>query len=262
MQFAPLFAEGDGPRSENCEQRRRCTISLLEERAPIATYHHGNLRRALVVEGRKLFEENGAAELSLREVARRAGVSVAAPSRHFRGKEDLLAAIASDGFAELIKARKKIAIADLNPLEKTRAMMLSYVNFALAHEGLFSLMIGPRVLPDFRGDEFLAVSSESFNYFATSVQELAAANGWPKERLNDVTYAAWSMEHGLAALILAKMIPREGVKLRLRRIIDFAIEMLLSAVVAGPSSLESVSAQMTGLNRAATPRRAGGSGHA
>ncbi len=198
--------------------------------------------------------------MSLREVARRAGVSVAAPSRHFRGKEDLLAAIASDGFAELIKQRKKTALLELNPLEKTRAMMLSYVNFALAHEGLFSLMIGPRVLPEYRGEEFLAVSNESFNYFATSVQELAAANGWPKGRLHEVTYAAWSMEHGVAALILAKMIPREGVKMRMRRMIDFAIEMLLSAVVAGPGSLESVSAQMSGLGRAATPRRARGSG--
>jgi AcrR family transcriptional regulator len=196
----------------------------------------------------------------LREIARRAGVSVAAPSRHFRGKEDLLAAIASDGFAELIKARKKIAMAELEPLAKTRAMMLSYVNFALAHEGLFSLMVGPRVLEEYRGDEFLATSSESFDYFATSVQELATANGWPKDRLHDVTYAAWSMEHGVAALILAKMIPREGIKLRLRRIIDFAIDMLLSAVVAGPDSLEGVKSQISGFDRAATPPRAIGSG--
>ena len=104
-----------------------------------AAYHHGDLRNALVREGRRSLEENGAGELSLREVARRVGVSVAAPSRHFEGKEDLLSAIASDGFAELAGIRRSIAGANLTVVAKAREMMLGYVRFALQNRGLFSL---------------------------------------------------------------------------------------------------------------------------
>src|SRR3989442_7084727 len=68
---------------------------------PRASYHHGDLRNALIAEGRTLLELKGARDLSLRETARRAGVSIAAPSRHFDGKEALLAAIAASGFREL-----------------------------------------------------------------------------------------------------------------------------------------------------------------
>ena len=70
------------------------------------TYERGGLRNALVEEGRRMFEENGASELSLRALARRLGVSEAAPSRHFKGKEELLAAIAISGFKQLAEQRK------------------------------------------------------------------------------------------------------------------------------------------------------------
>ena len=80
-----------------------------------STYAPGGLRDALVVEGRKMFEENGASELSLRALARRVGVSEAAPSKHFQGKEELLAAIASNGFRELAAQREMLGeIGDLD----------------------------------------------------------------------------------------------------------------------------------------------------
>lgn len=204
------------------------------------TYHHGNLRHALVAEGRKIFEEFGATELSLREVARRVGVSVAAPSRHFKGKEELLAAIASDGFRELLEQREKTAAEGLEPLAEAREMMSSYIRFALLHGGLFSLMIGPRILEEFRHQELLPVSSESFNYFANSIAKLALANGWRKSDLQYLFHAAWAMEHGVAALILAQMVPRTGSGIELQKMIDFSINAFLSAVMAGPKALSAV----------------------
>src|SRR5258706_11305777 len=131
------------PVSQNGTMAKR--IARKKAAAP-APYHHGDLRNALVREGRGLLEEHGVAELSLREVARRTGVSVAAPSRHFDGKEDLLSAIASDGFAELAAIRRSIADANPTPLAKAREMMRGYVRFALQNRGLFNLMVGPRII--------------------------------------------------------------------------------------------------------------------
>src|SRR5882672_7742751 len=107
------------------------TRTARRKAAAPAPYHHGDLRNALVREARGLLEEHGVAELSLREVARRTGVSVAAPSRHFDGKEGLLSAIAGDGFAELAAIRRSIAGANLTALAKAREKMRGYVRFAL-----------------------------------------------------------------------------------------------------------------------------------
>jgi len=199
-----------------------------------ANYEPGKLREALVSEGRKMFEENGATELSLRALARRLGVSEAAPSKHFKGKEELLSAIASDGFRELAAQRVTLSAKQLPPYEKAREMMLSYVRFAQCHEGLFDLMIGPRVLPEFRRGEFMETGDRSYAYFANSVFDLAVAHDWPRSSLEYLSHAAWAMEHGIAALILARRVPREDSGLELQRMIEFGIEFFLDSIVAGP----------------------------
>jgi AcrR family transcriptional regulator len=78
-------------------------------RAGAKPYHHGDLRAALIESGTKLLRERGAAALSLREVAKAAGVSHAAPYRHFEDKAQLLAAIAAAGFERLRAAMQKAA---------------------------------------------------------------------------------------------------------------------------------------------------------
>src|SRR5258707_9323965 len=100
-------------------------------------YHHGNLRNALIAEGRRALEEIGVHELSLRYLARKAGVSEAAPSHHFAGKEGLLAAIAADGFRDLAALRVAIAESDEAALSKAYRMMRVYVEFAQRYQGLF-----------------------------------------------------------------------------------------------------------------------------
>lgn len=197
-------------------------------------YEKGGLRNALVEEGRKMFEENGATELSLRALARRLGVSEAAPSRHFTGKEELLAAIAVSGFVELAEQRKGIAAQDLPPFAMAREMMLSYVRYAQAHSGLFDLMTGPRLLREFVRGDVEATSNISYSFFAESVFSLARESGWPEEQMHYLSHAAWSMEHGVAALILADRIPRTDSNLDLEAMIDFSINSFLVAVVGGP----------------------------
>ena len=181
-----------------------------------------------------MFEENGASELSLRALARRLGVSEAAPSRHFKGKEELLAAIAVNGFLELAEQRMRIAALKLPAKQKAREMMLSYVRYAQQHAGLFDLMTGPRLLKQFDRGDVEATSNVSYAYFQDSIFALAIESGWPKSQLHYLSHAAWSMEHGIAALILAQRIPRTDSNLALQPMIEFSIDLFIVGVIEGP----------------------------
>ncbi|HXZ07506.1 MAG TPA: TetR family transcriptional regulator, partial [Paraburkholderia sp.] len=125
-------------------------------------YHHGNLRNALIAEGRRALEEVGSRELSLRYLARAVGVSEAAPSRHFPGKEGLLAAIAADGFRDLAALRKETQESEESTLARCYRMMKVYVDFAQAHKGLFDLMVGPRIVERDAYDELTEEGENSF----------------------------------------------------------------------------------------------------
>ena len=220
--------------SRTAARKPRALPPLLREPA----YERGGLRNALVEEGRRMFEENGASELSLRALARRLGVSEAAPSRHFKGKEELLAAIAISGFMQLAGQRVEIASRHLPALPKAREMMLSYVRFAQLHAGLFDLMTGPRLLQEFVRGDVEATSNISYSYFSDSVFDLALENGWDRKQLHYLSHAAWSMEHGVAAPILGGRIPRTDSKLKTQRMIEFSIDLFLAAVAAGPENFQ------------------------
>ncbi len=209
-------------------------------RQDVPAYHHGDLRNALLREARLLLEEKGVAELSLRECARRVGVSEAAPSKHFAGKEGLLAGIAADGFRDLAARRLATIDANLGTLAKARQMMLTYVRYAQENRGVFNLMVGPRIMDLSRHVELSEEARKSFDLFSTSLVDLALECGWPRSQVEFVAHSAWATEHGLATLILADRAPRPDRNLELERMIDFSIDMALSAVVAGPAALRAV----------------------
>src|ERR1700678_2083881 len=97
-------------------------------------YHHGHLSRALVAAGRRILEAEGPAALSLRAVAREAGVSPAAPYHHFKDKDELLGAIAREGFARLSLALVAAAgSSEREPEEKMTDLGVAYVRFAQTH---------------------------------------------------------------------------------------------------------------------------------
>lgn len=205
---------------------------------PVSAYHHGNLRNALIVEGRRLLETLGAHELSLRHVARSVGVSIAAPSHHFDGKEGLLAAIAAEGFRELAVLRREIVGGTTDPLNRLYRMMECYVRFAEREKGLFNLMVGPRILERDAYEELTAAGTVSFDLFADAVCDYARSQGWQAKDLELVVHAAWSVEHGLATLILAGRIPRyDRSKINVAQVVDFSLAMLMSAVASGPANL-------------------------
>jgi AcrR family transcriptional regulator len=108
-------------------------------------YHHGNLREALLLAGERALESGGAANLSLRELARTAGVSHAAPRRHFADKQALLDALALAGFQRL-GATLQDALADGGDAFEHRILNLAraYVAFATAHPALIELMFASK----------------------------------------------------------------------------------------------------------------------
>src|ERR1700747_2060815 len=105
------------------------------------TYHHGHLRAALVSAALELLEERGETELSLRAVARRAGVSPAAPYRHYADREALASAVAAIGYRELA-ARLGAAHPMPSPPDELASVAIAYVQFALERPALFRIMFG------------------------------------------------------------------------------------------------------------------------
>ena len=158
------------------------------------TYHHGDLRNALLEAARAILEEKSVAELSLRAVARRAGVSHAAPYRHFPNHEALLVELATEGFAEL---RDEIsAAASLPDVESDRIAKIgaAYMRFVARRPALASLMFGPQ-LPN----------RDLFPKLGEIVDAVGAEIG---AALHDpaLGLAVWAAVHGLAMLILRNVV--------------------------------------------------------
>jgi AcrR family transcriptional regulator len=165
-------------------------------------YHHGDLRDALVAAARDILERDGWEALSLRETARRAGVSQAAPYHHFADKTALLAAVAADGFTELTAAMQVRMARAETPATRLNATGVGYVSFAAANPALFRLMFGSR--RNLLNDENLA--SAAAGAFAVLQNAIAGASDPVElERDAEVSLAAlraWSIAHGLAMLII------------------------------------------------------------
>lgn len=220
-----------------------------------AAYHHGDLRSALIAEGRKMLEEVGVHDLSLRQLARAVGVSEAAPSRHFAGKPDLLASIAASGFRDLSALRRTALAKCARASDRAYAMMRIYVRFAQDHKGLFDLMIGPRILRKADHHELAQATVESFQLFESSVCDYAREHGWPEERMNLVTHAAWAMEHGLATLIIGDRVDADDRPVNVEAMVHVAVALLLGGIAAGPAHLAEVEKALAEAPGAPKPSR-------
>jgi len=169
-------------------------------------YHHGRLREALLESSVEILSEGGPRALSLREAARRAGVSSGAPYRHFRDKDQLLAAIALRAFeafdADLAAAGAEARGHDASPLEVLRQLGVAYVRFSAEHPAEFRLMFGefaPKREPD---SELGKAVQSAAGHLSRAVDELLRAAGGSPSAKQDTTVLAWSLVHGLAALHL------------------------------------------------------------
>ena len=157
-------------------------------------YHHGDLPNALVRAAVELLEEGGASELSLRGAARRAGVSTAAPYRHFADRDALLSAVAAVGYHDLAAH-----LAAVHPDPVTREgladVAVAYVRFALTRPGMFRVMFTESC--DTTGPERVAAVEAIREYLESLVRE-----AFPDADPEPAATAMWALVHGLALLHL------------------------------------------------------------
>ena len=165
-----------------------------------AAYHHGDLKRGLVAAGRLLLEDQGVDRLSLRAVARAAGVSQAAPYHHFADKDALLAAIAAEGFAGLSAEMAARAQGAAGSSDYMRGLGAGYVVFAFKNPALFRLMHGPRFTVSAKYDELLVVAAQSYQMLRDGVS--ACLPGAAAAQIETACQAAWSLVHGASMLIV------------------------------------------------------------
>ena len=162
----------------------------------------GSLRDTLVEAAAALIAKKGPQGFSLREVARRAHVSEAAPYWHFTDREALLAAVAERGFVEMAQGMMMIRAAVTDPRERLHALGVGYVQFALAHPSYLRVMFGSEV-PDKAAHP--ALKEAGARTFDLLVQTIADCQAAGQVRSGDplvLAVAAWSIVHGLAALLV------------------------------------------------------------
>ena len=165
-------------------------------------YHHGSLRRALLDAALVEIRDRGAAELSLRELARTVGVSHAAPRHHFEDKRGLLTAVAAEGFALLGAELGETWDATRSFLE----VGVSYVRFAVDHPAHFSVMFRPDLLRN--EDPALVEAMAGTSALLYGPVESVATPGSGADRRTPAI-AAWALVHGLATLWLAGNLPAD-----------------------------------------------------
>ncbi|HKU36811.1 MAG TPA: TetR/AcrR family transcriptional regulator [Polyangiales bacterium] len=163
-------------------------------------YHHGNLRRALLDAALELVSESGVGTLSLREVARRAEVSHAAPAHHFRDKAGLLTALATEGFERFGAALRAGADRAEQPSLRFAWTGWAYVMFAAEHRAYFAVMFRPELLR-YDDPELARAAVQAYQVLRDCVK----ASGGAQQSEQDLevrAIRAWAEVHGLATLWL------------------------------------------------------------
>lgn len=170
--------------------------------ATASTYHHGALPTALLNAAESILLEQGVEGFTLRECARRAGVSHAAPAHHFGDARGLLTAFATVGFgrmAELMQARRDAAAAE--PLARLAAVGQAYIDFALRHPAHFQLMF-TRGRLDPEDASLQQAGQRSAQMLSEAMHEVARAHGLPTDDVPARMLLAWSAVHGFATLVI------------------------------------------------------------
>jgi AcrR family transcriptional regulator len=172
-------------------------------------YHHGDLPRALLNAALRIVETQGTEALTLRAAARSAGVSQAAPYRHFTNKEAILAAVAEEGFRSLMTTIRQATAAGDGPLGRLRGVGIGYVTFATSHPSHFRVMFGREMADRSASLGLRRLATETFNLLVDAISDCQRAGlVRAEEPAADLALIAWSSVHGLSALLVEGVLDR------------------------------------------------------
>ena len=198
-------------------------------------YHHGDLGTALLAAARGIVEHEGVGELSLRAVARRAGVSHSAPYHHFADKAALLAAVAAAGFDQLvseIEGEQRRRSPD-DYAGKVVAVGTAYVRFALQNPAIFRLMFRPELTLPARHAELRAAESRAFGTLVAALAECQARGLVPGTDPLPAAMSCWSTVHGFSMLWIDQVTAETPLgELPLDRLAQHVLETIMHGVVA------------------------------
>ena len=194
---------------------------LLMSRSSRA-YHHGDLAAALESAAIELLAEQSATSLSLREVARRAGVSHNAPYHHFSDRQGLLKAVAARSLQDLLAAMLAARKVAATPRQQLVAIGAAYVDFAIEHPGQFGTIFDPEICDPREPSPVTAPLIEANDELLASVVRDVLPDA-PEARVRSTAAGLWAVVHGLAILVAAGHLPRETVPPSLDAILDMRI---------------------------------------
>lgn len=201
---------------------------LLARMRPRKPYHHGHLEETLLKTAIQLIGEVGPAGFTLREVARRAGVSHNAPYRHFADRDELLAAVATQGFRELTRAMREAAQERAKPPDQLKTAGLTYIEFALRRPEHFAVMFDAPVPKGTSSDQAEA-AEEAFGTLLGFVKACQDKRQLPAGDTLQFALLAWTMVHGIAKLATAKRLPFDS-RAGILNFANFVIEESLPTI--------------------------------
>jgi len=199
------------------------------------TYHHGNLREALLKSALRLIAEVGPTAFTLREVARRAGVSHNAPYRHFRDRDELMAAVSTQGYRELTQTMLDAVEQESAALLRLKQAGLAYVNFALRRPEHFTVMFdAPTSKPsdklcfnpsklNRKYPQAVAAAEQSFRTLVNLVAACQQEGTLPPGDTRTLALLTWSIVHGIAKLAITGRFPFAS-KSEILRFAEYGIE--------------------------------------
>src|SRR5512138_1571974 len=196
---------------------------------PAKKYHHGDLENALIQAGVQILSKEGVEGLSLRKVAKRVGVSYAAPYAHFKDRQSLIAAISTEGFKQLYTALDAAAAAHAEyPSQQLVDAALAYVQFAVDNTDIFKIMFSGVLEKEREYPSFVEISHKTFERVVEIVRACQAAGILRSAPPELMAVYIWGQVHGVISLVLEGQISHTVLeRFALREIVLFGIDQNL-----------------------------------